>query len=46
MAETLGDVGGQADVGRGQAMFAVDVAIVNAADVRRFRAHRYRSNRE
>ena len=33
MAESLGDVGGQADVGRGQAMLAVDVAIVNAADV-------------
>ena len=32
MAETLGDVGGQADVGRGQPMLAVDVAIVDPAD--------------
>ena len=33
MAETLGDVGGQADVGRGQPMLAMDVAVVNAADM-------------
>ena len=32
MAEALGDVGGQADVGRGEAVLEVDVAIVQAAD--------------
>ena len=31
MAETLGHVGGQADVGAGQAMLAMDVAIMDAA---------------
>ena len=32
MAEALGDVGGQANVGRGQAMFEVNVAVVEAAN--------------
>ena len=32
MAEALGDVGGEADVGGGQAMLVVDVAIVEPAD--------------
>ena len=34
MAKTLGDVSGQADIGGGQAMLAVDVAIVHAANGR------------
>ena len=32
MAEALGDVGGQADVGRGQTVLEMDVAIVQPAD--------------
>ncbi len=32
MAKALGDVGGQTNIGRGQSMFEVDVAIVQAAD--------------
>ncbi len=32
MAETLGHVGGQADVGRGQAVLAMDVTVVNPAN--------------
>jgi hypothetical protein len=36
MAKAFGDVGRQADIGRGQAMFQVDVQIVQAADVSEF----------
>ena len=45
MAEALGDVGGQADVGGGQAMLAMDVAIVDPADGRTLAALRRRSSR-
>ena len=46
MAEPLGDVGRQANVRRGQPMFAVDVAVVNLADRWRSAGFRCRSNRE
>ena len=32
VAEALGDVGGEADVGRGEAVLEVDVAVMEAAD--------------
>ena len=45
VAEALGDVGGQADVGRGQAVLAVDVAVVDAADGRDLAGFARRSSR-
>ena len=45
MAKPLGDVGGQADVGAGEPVLAMDVAVMNPAHGHHLAAFRRRSNR-